>query len=935
MNHAGWRNQSLVCNMVMRLAFWRSASGGRRDRRHKCRTRLKCEMLEDRCLLAAGPWTNPIDANDTNGDRSVTPSDALVVINQINRSSSSDLQDVVPPILGERSDQPSAHYDTSGDGLLTPLDALRVINELTRQSQSRGLQATVERSDVSPASLTASPVTLSFTAGYALHAGEFSTSNRDEVRFTAFYDRVSVNVETAAGDEPTVRVLDAAGNEVARGDQWAGRGEFQGFELAAVVGQEYTVVMERSEPSEAASDRGYRLEVYQYPVDRWTPSTQSIALPDRHGDTFESATDLALHSSYLTLTANLDDSDDVDFFRVPNAFPGSMLVYGVQGLQIDLFDDEGDPLANGLAREDLVYVEAVDSDSVLVRVRSLTGDVGNYTMAMLLEGRVRVPNDFDPTFDPFQVWFDADSTFGSDLHGDTIQDATSLPSQTEVVVSHLDAAGDADTFQLTTGFGSELTISVQSEEVNDLDLRVTDELGVAIQPDWQRRAGDAVGIGFYLDESRVVPGPLYLQVTSLSDSVGRYVLMRSERGLQDRPEPMPSLNAPKLTPDGRELPLIRYLPRTRDVIGIDAHGETMEQATPIELTIPQSQWTSYLDGPGDRDAFQFVAPYSDIRTTLWRTGRLAESNAGEITLLDSSGQAVDLNPVGDASLYAVRDASLQVGQQYTIVVSAGAASQFDRYALQLEPASDVGGHVDAGSVVELSFVDDSAAVDDRGLARGAVDFYRFSTSASRAQVSVSGEVGFRTQIFAASDGGQPVMSVSDERAEAVLKSVPDDTTATYYLAVWNPQHASEYDLVVATFDLQNDRPIDDDNDGTFERSESIEIGPQMRSLRTSFDSRSDVDMYSFVAPFDRIAVIVHPGTALTGGQSASITLFDDQTGTVLPESQGGPLFSSSRWVSESFVTIPGQTYFLRLENLGFDPLLAAILVIAYDAGEVD
>lgn len=77
------------------------------------------------------PWQNPIDALDANGDNTITPSDALLVINFLNDSADKRL-----PISGSTSI--FGFLDVTGGGLVSPTDALRVINQLNSRSVSEG-----------------------------------------------------------------------------------------------------------------------------------------------------------------------------------------------------------------------------------------------------------------------------------------------------------------------------------------------------------------------------------------------------------------------------------------------------------------------------------------------------------------------------------------------------------------------------------------------------------------------------------------------------------------------------------------------------------------------------------------------------------------------------------------------------------------------------
>lgn len=76
-----------------------------------------------RAVRATSPWTNPNNPLDVNARDGVQPLDALIIINELNRSSPRLLtdQDSTPPYL-----------DVNGDWSVTPIDALRIINHLNR-----------------------------------------------------------------------------------------------------------------------------------------------------------------------------------------------------------------------------------------------------------------------------------------------------------------------------------------------------------------------------------------------------------------------------------------------------------------------------------------------------------------------------------------------------------------------------------------------------------------------------------------------------------------------------------------------------------------------------------------------------------------------------------------------------------------------------------
>ena len=124
----------------------------RRHQRRIGRRWLSLETLEGRRLLVAGvgvvdaPPQNFANPEDTNYDGSVSPADALAVINELNHPNQS----------GSPS---SSAKDVDGDGIVTPRDALLVINRLNSgsdkssvppQQRAIGLQKALDAGYVPP-----------------------------------------------------------------------------------------------------------------------------------------------------------------------------------------------------------------------------------------------------------------------------------------------------------------------------------------------------------------------------------------------------------------------------------------------------------------------------------------------------------------------------------------------------------------------------------------------------------------------------------------------------------------------------------------------------------------------------------------------------------------------------------------------------------------
>jgi hypothetical protein len=89
--------------------------------RRKVTRRLFAETLESRALMAGDVVHNFVYPHDVDSDGSLTPLDALVVINDINRGA------------GTQGDERPGH-DVDDDSMVTPLDALIVVNALNAQN---------------------------------------------------------------------------------------------------------------------------------------------------------------------------------------------------------------------------------------------------------------------------------------------------------------------------------------------------------------------------------------------------------------------------------------------------------------------------------------------------------------------------------------------------------------------------------------------------------------------------------------------------------------------------------------------------------------------------------------------------------------------------------------------------------------------------------
>ena len=87
------------------------------------------EVEDYRVTIYTNPWHNPVNALDVNDRDGVSPLDALLIINELNRPAYRDPATgrlpVPPP-----AEPPLPYFDVNDDGFVAPLDALLVINRL-------------------------------------------------------------------------------------------------------------------------------------------------------------------------------------------------------------------------------------------------------------------------------------------------------------------------------------------------------------------------------------------------------------------------------------------------------------------------------------------------------------------------------------------------------------------------------------------------------------------------------------------------------------------------------------------------------------------------------------------------------------------------------------------------------------------------------------
>lgn len=372
--------------------------------------RLSLELLEGRHLLAASPWTNPLDPHDATGDGEITARDALVIINQISRDHVKGLISVAPPILGPAGVGKSFHFDTTGDGRITALDALRSINHMAKDRALAEGDQVVDPSP--PPTDRAGIVDLVLSDGFARSSRSLSSAEpRDVFRFVADSAHVAIDTSSVADESlADIVVLDESGAEIARGSQLGHRSPSEGIKFPTTVGRTYQIVVElmpgaTSSEQSAAVPFSYTLDVLQFDLQRWPGVTisnvhgyqwienlgpDSELGDDIHGDDPDDATLVRPFNQEIAFESHIDSEVDVDWFRVPVA--SNAVHVGVEGSEtpldfvIDVFDaglhriEPTTSLAQpGQAMAGPYLVDR--SDEVFLRLHSKTGAVGQYAFS--------------------------------------------------------------------------------------------------------------------------------------------------------------------------------------------------------------------------------------------------------------------------------------------------------------------------------------------------------------------------------------------------------------------------------------------------------------------------------------------------------------------------------------------------------------------------
>ena len=601
-----------------------ASTANRRRRRQGKKLWLQC--LEQRHLLAASPWTNPINPLDVTGDLEVTTRDALVIINEVARAEASDPSDRrAPPILAS-SDSIAFHYDTNGDGEFSIRDALKVINAI-----GLGQTSTVAPTDAPEQSdeIDGDAEALVVSNNYAWAEGELiSSTDRDVFQFVAGATRASINL-SAITDESisVVRILDANRMEITSTARRYGNDRFAGVDFATTPGQTYFLVVDGA-PGNEVTNFYFSLEVFQYDSSDWAPESDDAIGNDVHGDVLPQATNLEMSDGFVRVSSFIDHDDDQDVFRIdvshdrvsvevfglePPSFAASAVVLSADGLQRSALASVAGAITFATTPGEALYL-VVSGKDVDDSTDSSTGqyvlDVNQYLASESLSAE-------------------------EDLDGNSLETATPLTLEGDHhsahVVRTLDSADDIDLFRFVTpeiDSPRALLIvagydSLAREVILNVDFDLLDADGQVIPKDnddgtarplghWELTAGAEYFV-------KVFATPEFASFETGDYRLGLAISSRDRTMRPGTGGPGPGTGGGTVPPDS--------------TLGNDVHADTPGEATLLTEQDGYTEVTSNIDSATDVDFFRLPVSRSGV-------GVVVVGEGNEITVFGDNGDLI-------------------------------------------------------------------------------------------------------------------------------------------------------------------------------------------------------------------------------------------------------------------------------------------------------
>ena len=407
-----------------------------------------------------------------NADGSLTPVDALMIINAINDGG--DLS--VPPMLISRSADAGEFVDVSGDRMVSPIDALMVINQLNLGGVGEFESPDFTGLEDQHGDRLSEATPLRFEGGYAFGDGVIGDgSDVDVFSFEATSDgRIGVGVG-AGPSGLALKVFSAEQSLVAAS---AGSGGFLDFE--AEGGGAYFVAVSKADPGDDSAVPFF-LDAFEFSASAYQGFDAEDG--DQHGDTPDSATDLALADGAAFVQSEINFDGDVDVFRVTTvegilAVSGYFLDPAISQFEVNVTDDDGvdvSPRGDGLGYD-------VAEGAYVISITGPTGayilDVYSYSMSPWL-------NDFSRLELTPEGYFSQPVGFLSIGNVSAPYDMQLLYLGTDGSGKLISSEVEADIAYAVVGNGEgyRLEVNIEDEErlvlsLEKLDGDATDESGV-------------------------------------------------------------------------------------------------------------------------------------------------------------------------------------------------------------------------------------------------------------------------------------------------------------------------------------------------------------------------------------------------------------------------------------------------------------------------
>ncbi|WP_147870293.1 dockerin type I domain-containing protein [Stieleria maiorica] len=375
----------------------------------------------------------------------------------------------------------------------------------------------------------------------------------------------------------------------------------------------------------------------------------------------------------------------------------------------------------------------------------------------------------------------------------------------------------------------------------------------------------------------------------------------------------------------------RWLPESSDELtDVDGNdggdvGDTILTAVDVAIRPNGSSFVQSLETTGDVDVFRLPngLPGSVYVHGVDGIGFELLGENGDV--LDREPSSIAVNDQTDIGYYkAFQDAALGSDSIYLRVFSTAAATGQYSVSVLLDNAPDQpdesllsGYSQDQAGVVH--FHENSATIAGTTEISGQVHFYRFTTDARRAVLTLTGDEGVEMQMFRGSDK-TPIGSPQSDSLSAWLTGPTDQAAAEYVLAIHNPRQASDYRVAIELIEptvipvevdaseLETALPLPDSDPASAGAHAVITIAP------------NDVNYYSYESG---AAVIRMLARGLNGKDEAVLRLqfhLLDQNAEVIPGTYPDN-FESIQEILDRLGgqiviadTSVGQQVFLRIAN---------------------